>query len=122
MAAAYEVRNMAPPWMSALNRSIALGLTGFPFGSAAALKAAIVALYTATTGVSSAAVYKPTPRRIAVDVDNEINKYISVGVVPSAVFGAASAAAARAAIQALYVANGGAGVLSANHAGSHLGD
>jgi hypothetical protein len=119
MAATYELRNMCPPWMSALNRAVALGLTGFPFGSAALLKAAIVALY---TGTAVAAVNKPTPRRIAVDVDNEINKYISVGVVPSAVFGAASIAAARTAIQALYVANGGSGVLSANHAGSHLGD
>lgn len=119
MAATYELRNMAPPWMSALNRANALGLTGFPFATAAAMKAAIVTLF---TGTAVAAVNKPTPRRIAVDVDNEINKYISVGVVPVGVYGAASIAVARAAIQALYVANGGSGVLSANHAGSHLGD
>lgn len=120
MAATYEQRNMCPPFISALNRANALGLTGFPFGSAAALKAAILALYTPGTGV--AAVNRPDPRRVAADVDNEMNKYISVGIVTAGVYGAATIAAARTALQALYVANGGSGVLSANHAGSHLGD
>lgn len=117
----YDNRNLIPSALSSLNRAVALGLTGFPFASAAALQAAIVAQFNSTT---LAAVFKPTPRRIAVDVDNELRKYISAGIITSAVFGAANAAAARAALAAQFIANGAGvnGTISVNQCSSHLGD
>lgn len=105
---------MCPPLMSALNRANKLGLTGFPFASYAALKAAVVA-------ISTAAVNKPVIRQLAQSVDKELDKHNAVGIITADVYGAASIAAARTAVQALYVANGGSGALSANHAGPFLG-
>lgn len=111
MATDYEKRNLAPHLMSALNRLNALGLTGFPFASAAAL-------VTAAAALSTSAQHRPTRRRIAESVDKELTKYNSVGILTSAVFGAATIAAARTAVAAFYAP----GSLSTNHCAAFLGD